>query len=208
MQKPLQISEGGSPKGTSTSQSRGDQLCKFIGTKESFKWKKCSSPTGMVWHAKIAIVLLFWDTKGAFDWEIWIYILKSGFRICNQTRNPKTNLNAEIPVLPFDWEMKSCPWEQRSLARARSKKKTAVHENSFANPFSDFPNRTVKRKSMKSTQRTDFSEMRSIFGFCVRFRISKSKSGFPNRTQPYIGGLSHVKSYENVLLAGRDLLWA
>ena len=28
------------------------------------------------------------------DWEIWIQILKSGFRICNRTRNPKTNFNA------------------------------------------------------------------------------------------------------------------
>ena len=48
--------------------------------------------------------------KGGFDWEIWIYILKSGFRICNRTRNPKTDFNAEISVfefsfLPFDWEI-------------------------------------------------------------------------------------------------------
>ena len=49
--------------------------------------------------------------KGAFDWEIWISILKSGFRICNRTRNPKTDFNAEISVfgfsfLPFDWEIR------------------------------------------------------------------------------------------------------
>ena len=28
------------------------------------------------------------DIKSAFDWEIWI--LKSGFWICNRTRNPKS----------------------------------------------------------------------------------------------------------------------
>ena len=137
-----------------------------------------------------------------------------------------------------------------------SKKKTAVHENSFANPFFGFPNRTVKRKSMKSglrflnwnpprldyqplfakmsphssplslrggsktgpgrrwksslksTLRTDFSEVTFIFGFCVRSRISKSKSGFPSRTQPLIGNLNQVTSYANVLLASRGLLWA
>ena len=36
---------------------------------------------------------------------------KSGFRISNQTRNPKTDFNAEISVvgfsfLPFDWEIR------------------------------------------------------------------------------------------------------
>ena len=88
--------------------------------------------------------------KGAFDWEIWIKILKSGFRICNRTQNPKTDFNAEIPVfgfsfLPFDWEIRKRIWKivlkNSGLARARisREKKTAVHENSFANPFSDFP---------------------------------------------------------------------
>ena len=111
MQKPLQISEGGSPKGTSTSQSRGDQLCKFIGTKESFKWKKCSSPTGMVWHVKIAIVLLFWDTKGAFDWEIWIY-------------GAKKYLGRGLSVLTAR-EMKREPKSERGRrGRGRGKKET------------------------------------------------------------------------------------
>ena len=50
--------------------------------------------------------------------------------------------------------------------------------------------------------------MTFIFGFCVRSRISKSKSGFPNRTQPLIGNLNQVTSYANVLLASRGLLWA
>ena len=27
------------------------------------------------------------NSKGAFDWEIWITILKSRFRICSRTRN-------------------------------------------------------------------------------------------------------------------------
>ena len=69
---PSKFPKGAPAKGTSTFQSRGHQLCKFIETKESFKWKKCSSPTGMVWYTKMAVVSLFWDTKGAFDWEIWI----------------------------------------------------------------------------------------------------------------------------------------
>ena len=64
MQTPLKFRKGAPLKGTSTFQSRGDQLCKFIGTKESFKWQKCSSPTGMVWYTTMAIGSLFWDTKG------------------------------------------------------------------------------------------------------------------------------------------------
>ena len=111
MQKPLQISEGGSPKGSWSPRDWKVLVCKFIGTKESFEWQKCSSPTGMVWHTKIAIVSLFWDTKCAFDWEIWIYILKSGFRICNQTRNPKTDLNAEISVFGFPFYRSIGKWK-------------------------------------------------------------------------------------------------
>ena len=78
MQKPLQISKGGSRKRDEhLSCGAFQSLCKFIGTKESFKWQKCSSPTGMVWYTKMAVVSLFWDTKGAFDWEVWISELKS-----------------------------------------------------------------------------------------------------------------------------------
>ena len=49
--------------------------------------------------------------QGVFDQEIWIQILKTGFRICNPTRNPKTDFNAEISVfgfsfLPFDLEIR------------------------------------------------------------------------------------------------------
>ena len=61
-----------------------------------------------------------------------------------------------IPLSPFDWEIRQRIWKNflknRGLAQARiiSKKKTAVHESSFANPFFGFPNRTVKRKSPNS----------------------------------------------------------
>ena len=47
--------------------------------------------------------------------------------------------------LPFDWEIRKRVWKtvlkNSGLERARilSKKKTTVHENSFAKPFSDFP---------------------------------------------------------------------
>ena len=54
--------------------------------------------------------------------------------------NPKRDLKLTVP-------------KNSGLARALtiSKKKTAVYENSFANRFSfRFPNRTVRRKSMKS----------------------------------------------------------
>ena len=49
-----------------------------------------------------------------------------------------------IFFLPFDWEIRKRIWKtvlkNSGLARSCiiSKKKTAVHENSFANPFSDF----------------------------------------------------------------------
>ena len=38
-------------------------------------------------------------------------------------------------------DLKNCQLKKNGLAHARiiSKKKTAVHENSFVNPFSDFP---------------------------------------------------------------------
>ena len=61
-----------------------------------------------------------------------------------------------FPFLSFDWEIwkRICKTVLRnsSLACTRiiSKKKTAVHENSFANPFSDFPIERQKGKSKKS----------------------------------------------------------
>ena len=50
-----------------------------------------------------------------------------------------------LSFLPFEWEIQKRIWKtvftNSGLACARiiSKKKTAVHENGFANPFSDFP---------------------------------------------------------------------
>ena len=90
------------------------------------------------------------NSEGAFDWEIWTKILKSRFRICSRTRNLKTDFNAEtfgfgFSFLPFDWEIRKRIWKpvlrNSGLACAHiiSKRKTAVHENNFANPFSDFP---------------------------------------------------------------------
>ena len=88
----------------------------------------------------------------------------------------------------FDKVFSKIVLKDSGLARACmiSKKKTAVHENSFANPFFGF--QMVKRKSMKSG-----------FGFLNWFPpwewisrsiakpkigTSKSKSWFPNWTQP------------------------
>ena len=67
MQKPLQISEGGSPKrdehfSCGAFQSRGDQLY----------GKNVHLPREWFGTPEMAVVSLFWDTKGAFDWEIWI----------------------------------------------------------------------------------------------------------------------------------------
>ena len=40
-------------------QSRGQQLCKAIGTKESVNMRKDFKPTGLVWYTNMAAVLLF-----------------------------------------------------------------------------------------------------------------------------------------------------
>ena len=75
-------------------------------------------------------------------------------------RNPKTDFNAEIfvfesPFFPFFGEIWKRIWKtvllNSSLARASiiSKKKTTVHDNSFANPFSDFGGR-VRLQNLKS----------------------------------------------------------
>ena len=68
---------------------------------------------------KVARPSIFVDTKiylnkltlGCVRLGNLIYILKCGFRICNGTRNPKTDFNAEISVfgfafLSFDWEIR------------------------------------------------------------------------------------------------------
>ena len=94
-------------------------------------------------------------------------IVKSGFRFKIQISDLQSNGKSEngfqrwdicfwFSFLLFDWEIRRRIWKtvvkNSGLARPRilSKKKTTVHENSFANPFFGFPNGTVKRKSMKS----------------------------------------------------------
>ena len=42
-----------------------------------------------------------WNAQGALDWDIRFSILKSGFQICNRTRNPKTDFNAGIMLRYF-----------------------------------------------------------------------------------------------------------
>ena len=116
------------------------------------------------------------NAEGAFDREIWISILKSGFRICNRTRNSKTDFIADISVFWIFTVLLRNPNSGLVRARIISKNKTAVHENSFANPFSDFPIERSKRKSMKSG--LDFLiEIYPEDGFLsgeICFRISRS----------------------------------
>ena len=45
--------------------SRGQQPCKFIGTKESFYIRKEINSTGLVWDTNMVAVSLFWDTNMA-----------------------------------------------------------------------------------------------------------------------------------------------
>ena len=43
--------------------SRGQHLCKFIGTKESVYIRKEFNSTGLVWDTNMAAVSLFWNTN-------------------------------------------------------------------------------------------------------------------------------------------------
>ena len=45
--------------------SRGQHICKFIGTKESVYIRKEFNSTGLVWDTNMAAVTLFWDTNMA-----------------------------------------------------------------------------------------------------------------------------------------------
>ena len=45
--------------------SRGQQLCKFIGTKESVCIRKSSTPTGLVWDTNMIAVSMSWNTNMA-----------------------------------------------------------------------------------------------------------------------------------------------
>ena len=110
-----------------------------------------------------------------------------------------------FPFLSFDWEIQKRIWKTvlRSsgiaCTRIISKKKTAIHENSFANSFSDFPIERQKGKSKKFgfgfLNIEIHPEDRFLRGE-IRFWISHSigKSGFPNRT--------HSKTYCQSQLIG------
>ena len=105
-----------------------------------------------------------------------------------------------FPFLSFDWEIRKricyTVLVNSSLlfANYACACKTAVLKSSFSNPFSDFPIERQKGKSekiriwisqLKSTPRTDFSEVKSVFGFRVRLGNPDLKSRFPNRTRTY-----------------------
>ena len=46
--------------------SRGQHLCKFIGTKKkAFTKEKSTTPTGFSWYTNTAAVSLFWNTNMA-----------------------------------------------------------------------------------------------------------------------------------------------
>ena len=51
--------------------SRGQHLCKFIGTKESVYIRKEFNSHGMVWDTNMAAVSLFWDTNMAAVSLFW-----------------------------------------------------------------------------------------------------------------------------------------
>ena len=124
-------------------------------------------------------------TWGAFDSKIWIQIFKSGFRICNRTRNPKTDFNAEISVLDFHFYRSigksEKGFEKLSLrtavlhALAYQQKEDHCSREQFCKSFFGFPNRTVKRKSMKSG--FGFLNWNGFLGGEIRYRISRSIRG-------------------------------
>ena len=93
-------------------------------------------------------------------------------------------------------------------ARIISKKKTAVHENSFVNPFPDFPIEQKQEPGNPWNPDLNFLiEIHPVDGFQPRpqgafpleFWISKSKSGFPNRTQPEMYSISKNEKFKNYL---------
>ena len=130
--------------------------------KSRLSQKKLLKWNGLVFHwclyHKLNITWLLEDTKFLFEW--WIILYLGCVRWGNLDLDFKTDFNAEIFVfgfsfLPFDWEIRKRIWKtvlRKSglpCTRKISKKKTAVHENSFAHPFSDFPIERQKGKSKK-----------------------------------------------------------
>ena len=152
-----------------------------------------------------------YDTLGAFDWEIWIRISDLQSNAKSENSFQRCNICFWFSFLPFDWEIRKrirkTVLRNSGLACTRiiSKKKTAVQENSFANPFSDFPIEPQKGKSKKSGfgflnwihpedgflgDEIRFRIWRSIGK--SRFRFWKSKCGFPNRTHPLTTWKRHL----------------
>ena len=58
--------------------SRGQHLCKFIGTKGMVCIRKSSTPKGLIWNINMATVSVFWDIKMAAvtSCENTLYCLK------------------------------------------------------------------------------------------------------------------------------------
>ena len=133
------------------------------------------------------------------DWEIWIYILKSGFRICNRTRNPKKDFNAEKSVFGFPFYrsigksekgLKLTVLKNSGLARARiiSEKRPLLTRTvlqilfriSQSNGKEEIHEIRIWISKLKSTLRTDFSKVKSENEF--RVRLQNPKSGVENLT--------------------------
>ena len=62
--------------------SRGQHLCKFIGTKETFTLEKSSTPKGFFWYTNMAAVSLFWTPI----WSLRRYVKT----LYNESREPIT----------------------------------------------------------------------------------------------------------------------
>ena len=147
------------------------QIC-FSMSCENEKWKwhlnslfPCHRKTaGTKVHALFRV-----RSIGKSGFRFW----KSGFRICNRTRNPKTDFNAEISVfgfsfLPFDWEI-----------RKRICKTILVNSGLLL---------SMRARTRPLFLRTVFQILFRIFHSDFAFdcksdiRILKSKFRFPNRT--------------------------
>ena len=128
----------------------------------------------------LGTTLKFTKRKGAFDWE-----LKSGFRIERKIRNTfqRWDMCSWIPFLSVFF------WKSEKGFEKQFQIRTVVF---------GFLNRTVKRKSMKSgfgilnknpPSGRISRKWNPFLDFAFdckksKIRIPKSKSGFPNQTQP------------------------
>ena len=172
----------------------------FTSSRNSYFKNEALSKKPLLWNE-----FYLHENKELFSHQLfWVRSIgKSGFRLyntdfvfTNEREIRKRDFNAEISVFAFPFYCKIGKFDKvflkiapknSGLTRACiiSKKKTAFHENSFANPFFGF--QMVKRKSMKSG-----------FGFLnwnppwewisrsiakSKIGISKCKSWFPSWTQ-------------------------